>query len=144
MSKKYFLTLRFLIPTGDDPERETPRESVFQQPAAAPARDPGTPSERQVRDYKLNPKSIMEPLAQVHQPQAAAGGDAFVGGKFGEVSVSKDGLCWFVDIGKTNTWTRDATLAGAIVNEHGKEVSAHVRMKPGGKAYQLLSYVPKD
>jgi hypothetical protein len=150
MSKKYFLTLRFLIPTGDDPERDAQPATPSASPhaaayAASPlvaslaARDPGTPSERQVRDYKLNP--------QQYQPNPAApatDGGTFVTGKFGEVSVSADGNCWFVEIGKTNTWTRDATLAGALVNEHGKEVSAHVRMKPGGKAYQLLSYVPKD
>ena len=117
-SQKYMLMKAFMIPTGDDPEKdETPQ--------------PEAPR----REYKLNA-----------QPEAApqGNGETWIEGKFSEVAASDDGKCWFVKVGKTNMWTRDEDLAQSIAAEHGREVSANGRMKPGGKSYQIISYVPKD
>ncbi len=88
------------------------------------------------RDYKLN------------SAPAAAGpsglGETQIEGTIGEVETSQDSKAWFVQVGKVNTWTRDKELSLALIADHGREVVAHGRMKPGGKAYQIISYVPKD
>jgi hypothetical protein len=109
------------------------------------------------RQYKLNPARgdvFNPPLPQGTLSAPITKADAQIEGRFGEVTsneerdenykVTKTADCWFVKVGKTSMWTRDHNLAQSIAAENGRDVVVHGRLKPGNKAYQVISYVPKD
>jgi hypothetical protein len=142
-SEKYLLTKAFLIPTLDDPENHDAETAGHQ--AEEPRPDPFDQAQGIPRQYKLNPlPQAMEPqMLPKNLPQPDSG-EAHIEGAFGEVVASDDGQCWFVKVGKVSMFTYDKKLAQSIAAENGREVVAHGRMKPGGKAYRILSYVSKD
>lgn len=104
--------------------------------------------ERSGREYKLNPLNMMQPAAPM------AGGPPDGEQKVARITgvrANTTGDSWFVDLqgfsdegGGHTVWTKDESLAKALITEQGNMVNVHLRSKNPNKprSHQLISYIP--
>jgi hypothetical protein len=95
----------------------------------------------QGREYKLNPVPVA---------QAPTGtGESERVGAIGNVRAWDSGDGWSLSIGDFGgkageaVWTKEKSMAMALIKEQGTVIHAHLRSKKAG-SYQLVSYIPAE
>jgi hypothetical protein len=134
-SEKYALKNLFLVPTGDDPEKDDEGNGA----SGHDYRMQPQPQRHNHSPPSPAPVPAPEPLSQ-RSSGNGEGSESVVEGKLGDLQRSESdlSLAW-VSIGESKVWTRDASLIASLMDLKGASVKAVTRSKRAG-SFQLLSF----
>jgi ERF superfamily protein len=153
--EKYLLMKTFLIPTGDDPEKDGEQMSAqtasvsrqqstpsvpLPSDASGTTKDVGTPNERQVREYKLK-EQVIQQMNDIEKGQ----NQPTRRGKIESTRVkdNDDGTkVYFGNMQGLTLWTRDEELGEAMVAAEGTHVHVHLEKGKKPNSFQLLKILP--